>query len=109
MPYLDVAQPVFMTLPVDSPDVTSNHSHVNLMNSASEVAMPSGGEEDDDVEEDLLRAQLLMSLARKRKEKEDAEVSEIDANCQNIFILFMYTFLIDIDIPYSTHVSIKRF
>ena len=64
-------------LPVHPRDVASDNSHIDLTSSASEIAVPSTGEQEDDVEEDLLRAQLLMSLARKRKEKENAEVSGI--------------------------------
>ena len=74
MRYTDVAQPMSTIRPSDLP--AYSQSHVDLMTSASEIAVPPVGEEEEeeDVEEDLLRAQLLMSLAQKRKEKEDAEV-----------------------------------
>jgi len=82
MPYADVAQPISTIRPSDIPDVAYSQSHVDLMTSASEIAVPPVGEEEEDVEEDLLRAQLLMSLAQKRKEKEDAEVGGVCVSSQ---------------------------
>ena len=78
MPYMDVTPPACTELPIQAPDVASDHSHTDVTSSASEAAVPYTIEQEDDVEEDLLRAQLLMSLAQKRKEKEEAEVSGID-------------------------------
>ena len=83
IPFIDEMSHASNWLPVYPRDVTSDNSHIDLISSASEVAVPSTGEQEDDVEEDLLRAQLLMSLARKRKEKENAEVSGI-----HTFIMF---------------------
>ena len=88
MPYTDMTQPISTMRPSDLPDVAYSQSHVDLMTSASEIAVPPVGEEEEDVEEDLLRAQLLMSLAQKRKEKEDAEVGGVmlvltRPTCQN--------------------------
>ena len=75
IPFIDDANHASTCLPVCPRDVASDNSHIDLTSSPSELAAPSTGEQEDDVEEDLLRAQLLMSLARKRKEKENAEVS----------------------------------